>query len=210
MILQDKLSATAFKVNLEQAARLFDLSLEIEKDNAFALRGYAEILRLLGKDEEALVKFQESLELEPQNAFALRGFADILRQQGKFKEAALKYEEALAIEPKDKLALRGYAETLKAALTSSGRISAGQKGSDGVVCDEVIAKAIPEEQNGPIDPPPSDRKPAKEVDEAQDNEANNSINCYAEILQLQGKLKDFANKLQQRLTKEPENTKDLD
>ncbi len=196
-------------MRIEQAARLFEMSLEVEKDSAFALRGYAEILRLLGRYEEALVKFQESLALEPQNAFALRGFADTLRQQGKFKNAALKYEEVLAISPKDKFALKGYAEILKMQDKAIyDRILAQRREeSVGVVREEVIA-IVPGKQNRDV-PHAAKCKPPHEVNKPQEEEEANSINCYVEMLESQGKLRDSAHKLQQRLTKEPENTKIL-
>jgi tetratricopeptide (TPR) repeat protein len=59
-----------------------------------ALNASGEVLRKLGKLDEAIAKYQKAIELDPQDALASRNWALALTQQGKSDEAKAKEKKA--------------------------------------------------------------------------------------------------------------------
>ncbi|CAG8585621.1 9018_t:CDS:2 [Acaulospora morrowiae] len=62
-------------------------SLEIEPDDAFALRNRGETHRMLNKYNESLSDLNRSLEIEPDDAFTLRNRGETYRMLNKYNES---------------------------------------------------------------------------------------------------------------------------
>jgi tetratricopeptide (TPR) repeat protein len=83
----------------EIALREYQRSLDLNPKNVRAHLGMGEVLRELGRCDEAKGHFVRAIELQPQNPLAHEGLGRVLSQQGKLQEAVNSYREALRLEP---------------------------------------------------------------------------------------------------------------
>jgi tetratricopeptide (TPR) repeat protein len=80
----------------------------------FAKAGRAELLKALGRLDEALMAYDAVLAAHPEDAVAKNGRAEVLKALGRLDEALVAYDTALAAHPEDVIAKTGRAEVLKA------------------------------------------------------------------------------------------------
>jgi tetratricopeptide (TPR) repeat protein len=76
--------------------------------------GYAEVLKAMGRFDEALSIYEETMSRFPNNEVARGGYAEVLKAMGRFDEALSIYEETMSRFPNNEVARSGYAEVLKA------------------------------------------------------------------------------------------------
>jgi tetratricopeptide (TPR) repeat protein len=86
---------------------------------AVAKNGRAEILKALGRLQEALAAYEEVIQEHPGDVFAKSGRGEILKALGRLPEALAAYGEVIEEHPGDVVAKTGRAEVLKAL----GRLS---------------------------------------------------------------------------------------
>jgi tetratricopeptide (TPR) repeat protein len=79
-----------------------------------AENGRAEVLKSLGRFDEALAAYDHTVEDYPQNVYAKNGRAEALKALGRLDEALTVYDNVLKEHPGNLMARDGRAETLKA------------------------------------------------------------------------------------------------
>ena len=109
---------------LHSGQRLREALMAYEQSYAFghgisAKTGLANVLKALGRFDEALVTYEEASAVDPQNIYAKSGRAETLRAMGRLNDALVTYDAVIAEHPEDVVAKNGRAETLRAM----GRLS---------------------------------------------------------------------------------------
>ncbi|RIB05833.1 hypothetical protein C2G38_2047289 [Gigaspora rosea] len=101
-------SGEAYRVMGKYEESLIDLtkSLEIEANNANALRYRGATYLAMDRYEESLADLNKSLEIEPDNVFALKYRGATYRMLRRYEESLADLNKALGIEPIDGFALR--------------------------------------------------------------------------------------------------------
>jgi tetratricopeptide (TPR) repeat protein len=79
-----------------------------------ARNGRAEVLKALGRYDEALAAFNETVAEHPEDVVAKNGRAEVLKAMGRLDEALAAYDAAVAEHPESVVAKTGRAEALKA------------------------------------------------------------------------------------------------
>ncbi|RIB06073.1 hypothetical protein C2G38_542766 [Gigaspora rosea] len=87
--------------------------LEIELNEASALRKSGETHRIMGRYEESLVDLNKSLELEPNNAVALKNRGSTYLMVGRLEQSLSDLTKSLEIEPNDTWALINRGEVYR-------------------------------------------------------------------------------------------------
>ncbi|MGA2325314.1 MAG: tetratricopeptide repeat protein [Bryobacteraceae bacterium] len=104
-----------------------------------ARNGRAEVLKALGRLDEALREYEEVVRDFPHNVVARNGRAEVLKALGRLDEALREYEEVVSDFPQDVVARTGRAEVLKAL----GRLDEALREYEEVVRDfpqDVVAR----------------------------------------------------------------------
>jgi|GEM_PF-5646122 len=109
------LLADAQKQNrqFEIAVLTYDATIAEFPDNIVARNGKAEVLRELGRPEEALRDYDETIAKFPGDVVARCGKAEVLRELGRPEEALRDYDETIAKFPDNVVARNGKAEVLR-------------------------------------------------------------------------------------------------
>jgi tetratricopeptide (TPR) repeat protein len=79
-----------------------------------AKTGRAEVLKALGRYEDALAAYEAASKAHPENAASKNGRAEVLKALGRYEDALAAYEAARKAHPEDAVAKNGRAEVLKA------------------------------------------------------------------------------------------------
>jgi serine/threonine protein kinase/Tfp pilus assembly protein PilF len=95
-----------FEWDWEGAEREFKKAIQLNPSYAYAHLFYANLLRAMGRDDEAMVETQKSLELDPINHFTRGFFAGQLSHVGRHEEAVELLQEILKLEPHHPMAHR--------------------------------------------------------------------------------------------------------
>ncbi len=78
-----------------------------------AKSGRADVLKVMGRLDEALAEYNNIIATYPENAIAKNGRADVLKAMGRFDEALAEYNTIIAAYPEDAFAKSGRADVLK-------------------------------------------------------------------------------------------------
>ena len=97
----------------EIAVLTYDATIAEFPDNIVARCGKAEVLRELGRPEEALRDYDETIAKFPDNVVARNGKAEVLRELGRPEDALRDYDETIAKFPDSVVAWCGKAEVLR-------------------------------------------------------------------------------------------------
>jgi tetratricopeptide (TPR) repeat protein len=81
---------------------------------AAAKNGRAEVLKAMGRFDDALRAYDDAAKLHPEDVFAKTGRAEVLKAMGRFDDALRAYDDAVKLHPKNVVAKSGRAEVLKA------------------------------------------------------------------------------------------------
>jgi tetratricopeptide (TPR) repeat protein len=97
---------------LDEAARDLNRALELEPENASALRNRGAVLFALAENEQALADLNRSLGIEPGNAFALSHRGAVRRRAREDQLALEDLNQSLGLRPDDAFALRNRGAVL--------------------------------------------------------------------------------------------------
>ncbi len=78
-----------------------------------ALRGKADVLKTMGRLDEARIAYEEAILAEPSDPVAQTGYADVLKVMGRLDEALCAYARIAAEHPDSVFAKTGRADVLK-------------------------------------------------------------------------------------------------
>jgi tetratricopeptide (TPR) repeat protein len=104
-----------------------------------AKNGRAEVLKALGRLDEALQAYDAVIAEYPGNAVAKSGRAEVLKALGRLEESLQAYDAVIAKHPEHVVAKNGHAEVLKAL----GRLDEALQTYDAVIAEhpwDVVAK----------------------------------------------------------------------
>jgi tetratricopeptide (TPR) repeat protein len=79
----------------------------------FAKNGHAEVLKALGRNQEALEAYDAVIKAHPEGVVAKSGRAEVLKALGRNQEALEAYDAVIKEHPEDVVAKSGRAEVLK-------------------------------------------------------------------------------------------------
>jgi TolB-like protein/Tfp pilus assembly protein PilF len=82
-----------------RALAAFERSIELNPNYATAYSWYADLLREMGRLDDALLQFEKALELDPLSAIINAEKAFILEEAGRFEEALAQYNRVITIDP---------------------------------------------------------------------------------------------------------------
>jgi tetratricopeptide (TPR) repeat protein len=102
--------------------------------NVVARTGLAEVLKGMGRAEDALQEYESTVKEFPQDVFARTGRAEVLKGMGRLEEALREYESTVEEFPQNVVARNGLAEVLK----GMGRLE------DALQQYEAIVKEFPQ------------------------------------------------------------------
>lgn len=113
----------ATRENFQAAAELIGAAAEIEPANPFSHYNLGNVLRELGRREDAVASYKHALEIDPDNTATLNNCGAVLFDLGRYDEAIAAYDRAIALEPRKLqahnnrgnalLAMERYAEALR-------------------------------------------------------------------------------------------------
>jgi TolB-like protein/Flp pilus assembly protein TadD len=83
----------------DRAEQMFRRAIELNPNDAIALKWYGQLLGRLGRLEDSLRTLQSAATLDPLSALIQKNLAEALQQMGRFPEAAAYFRRAIAIDP---------------------------------------------------------------------------------------------------------------
>lgn len=90
--------------NLEEALDAFRKAMQVASNNDqkyVAYVGIAYILRLQGREEEAITEYQKAIQLDPTDSTAYINLGHVLTDQNRLNEAINAYSQAIKLDPQD-------------------------------------------------------------------------------------------------------------
>jgi tetratricopeptide (TPR) repeat protein len=104
------IDAQAFEI----AEKMVNYALMLGIEDVFISNTQAQMMKAMGRFDEALATYEEAMARFPNNEVARNGYAEVLKAIGRFDEALAIYKETMTRFPNDEVARSGYAEVLKA------------------------------------------------------------------------------------------------
>lgn len=85
--------------NMDAAAALFAEAKKLDADNVHAFYGYAYLMQLQDKADEAKAAYEETLERFPDHSFSLNNLGNIYFREGKLDKAIELYDRTAKVDP---------------------------------------------------------------------------------------------------------------
>ena len=105
------------------AEYLYQTALEIDEQDAEALRGLAQVRRLQQRFDEAVSLMQRSIELQPGNWRAINALGGMYYRVGAYEDAARQYRRVVYLDPGNFVTLGNLAATSLATMLPRSSIS---------------------------------------------------------------------------------------